>query len=116
MNVCRSFIFMLLVLPVLADLQGQDWESVEIKSTALTEQVYMLQGVGGNIGILIGDDYVFMIDGQFAELNAKINTEINALTEKPLQFLLNTQSSSVACQLFIASDNPMAGYENRQSI
>ena len=45
---------------------------VNIEAVKLTEQIYMLKGQGGNIGLFVGEDAVFMIDDQFARLTPKI--------------------------------------------
>lgn len=50
----------------------------------------MLEGAGGNIGISIGEDGVFIIDDQFAPLSDKIKSAIIALSDQPLKFLVNT--------------------------
>ncbi len=50
----------------------------------------MLTGRGGNIGIYVGSDKVFMIDDQFAPLSKKINAKIDLLTDKPISYLVNT--------------------------
>ena len=63
---------------------------VTIKTTALTSNVYMLEGQGGNIGISIGNDGVIMIDSQFARLTPKILEAVKALSDKPIKLLLNT--------------------------
>ena len=68
----------------------QDYSKVEIKTEKLTDTIYMLVGAGGNIGLCVGDDAVFVIDDQFAPLAPKIKAAIAAITPKPVQFLLNT--------------------------
>jgi cyclase len=70
--------------------QGQDFSKVEIKTEKLSANVYMLMGAGGNIGLSVGDDAVFVIDDQFAPLAPKIKAAIALITKKPVQFLLNT--------------------------
>jgi len=65
-------------------------EEVEIKVQQLTEHVYMLEGRGGNIGLSIGDDGVFMIDDQYAPLTPAILEAIGRLTDQPVKFVLNT--------------------------
>ncbi len=65
-------------------------EEVEIKVQQLTDHVYMLEGRGGNIGLSIGDDGVFMIDDQFAPLTAAILNAIGKITDQPVRFVLNT--------------------------
>lgn len=68
----------------------QNMDQVEIKTQQITEQVYLLQGAGGNIGILTGPDGVFMIDDQFAALSEKLITAIAEISEQPVRFLVNT--------------------------
>lgn len=63
---------------------------VTIETTKLSDNVYMLVGQGGNIGISVGEDGVFIIDDQFEQLTPKILEAIRKLSDKPLQFLVNT--------------------------
>ena len=63
---------------------------VTIKTTQLSDHVYMLVGQGGNIGVSVGDDGVFVIDDQFAQLTPKILEAIKTLSDKPISFLANT--------------------------
>ena len=66
------------------------FEKVEIKTIALGNGIYMLMGMGGNIGVSVGDDGVFMIDDQFAPLTDKIKQAIKKLSDKPVRFMINT--------------------------
>jgi glyoxylase-like metal-dependent hydrolase (beta-lactamase superfamily II) len=50
----------------------------------------MLTGEGGNIGVYVGEEYVFMIDDQFDRLSDKIKKSISTLSDKPIAFLFNT--------------------------
>lgn len=68
----------------------QDFSNVEIQTTDLGGDVYMLQGRGGNIGVSIGDDGIFVIDDQFAPLSEKIMAAIAELSDKPVSYVLNT--------------------------
>ena len=52
--------------------QQQDFSQVQIKTTKLAGNFYMLEGSGGTIGVLPGPDGVFMVDTQFAPLGDKI--------------------------------------------
>ncbi len=86
--------FALFVFAVLFSLsaaaQPGRFDKVEIKTTRLTDTLYMLEGEGGNIGVSAGDDGVFLIDDQFAPLTARILAAIKAVSDKPVRFLLNT--------------------------
>jgi len=50
----------------------------------------MLTGRGGNIGLCIGEDGVFMIDDQYAPLTPAIRQAIAQVTGDPVRFILNT--------------------------
>lgn len=63
---------------------------VKIIPTKITNNIYMLEGQGGNIGLFIGKDGVFMIDDQFAPLTSKILSAIKKITNKPVRYLVNT--------------------------
>jgi cyclase len=69
---------------------AQNFDTVQVRSTLLTRGVYMLQGSGGNIGVSVGDDAVFLVDDQFAPLTPKILAAIAGITPKPVRFVLNT--------------------------
>jgi glyoxylase-like metal-dependent hydrolase (beta-lactamase superfamily II) len=73
-----------------AHAQERDFDKVTIKTTKITDSVYMLEGAGGNIGVSVGDDGVVLIDDQFAPLTPKIQAAITAISPKPIKFVLNT--------------------------
>lgn len=68
---------------------AQDKE-IKITVDTLAQNVYMLTGQGGNIGIYVGETHVFMIDDQFERLSEKLKVAISGLTDKPIAFLFNT--------------------------
>ena len=71
--------------------QGQDFSQVQIKSTPLGNNVYMLEGQGGNIVVAVGRDAVIQVDGEFAPLHDKIKAEVDKLSGgKPIKYLINT--------------------------
>ncbi|MEM6725165.1 MAG: MBL fold metallo-hydrolase [Bacteroidota bacterium] len=69
---------------------GQNWDEIEIKTVQITEQVFMLTGRGGNIGVFNGPDGLLMIDDQFDPLGDKILEAIQAINPEGLTYLLNT--------------------------
>lgn len=54
------------------------------------DSIYMLKGRGGNIGVCIGENGVFMIDDKFPETSSSVIQKINSLTSKPIELLVNT--------------------------
>src|SRR5256886_9922052 len=67
-----------------------DFSKVEIKTTDLGDNVYMLEGQGGNITIAVGKAGIIMVDGQFAPLHDKIKAAIATLSNLPIKYLINT--------------------------
>ena len=64
-----------LALPAAA----QDMSKVEIRTTKLSDTVYMMVGSGGNLALSTGPDQTFLVDDQFAPLSAKITAAIAAV-------------------------------------
>ncbi|HEY7378623.1 MAG TPA: MBL fold metallo-hydrolase [Steroidobacteraceae bacterium] len=79
----------MLLLAATAQAQ-QDFSKVEVKSQQVTSNIYMLTGAGGNIGALVGDDGILIIDDQYAPLSPKIHEALAKLSPKPVKFIVNT--------------------------
>ena len=56
----------------------------------VADGIHIITGRGGNIGVSVGDDGVFMIDDQFAPVTEALRGLIAGVTDKPIRFLLNT--------------------------
>src|SRR4051794_41768913 len=67
-----------------------DFSKVEIKTTDLGDNVYMLEGQGGNITVTVARTGIIMVDGQFAPLHDKIKAAISAISNLPVKYLINT--------------------------
>lgn len=79
------------LIAVSAQAAGENrFDGVEIKTTSVTEQVYMLEGSGGNIGVLSGADGLLMIDDQYAPLSDKIKAALAELGSDKPAYLINT--------------------------
>lgn len=76
------------LLVVLANFALAD--DVEVKAVPVTDQIYMVTGKGGNIGLFIGEDGTFLIDDQFAPLTEKILTAVKSVGGEHPKFLINT--------------------------
>ncbi|MDB5648582.1 MAG: hypothetical protein JWL62_102 [Hyphomicrobiales bacterium] len=70
--------------------QPVDWDKVQVKTTDLGHDTYMLQGQGGNITISVGSDGIIMVDTQFAALHDKIAAAIRAISPLPIKHIVNT--------------------------
>jgi cyclase len=67
-----------------------DFSKVEIKTTDLGDNVYMLEGQGGNITVALARNGIIMVDGQFAPLHDKIKAAIATISNLPIKYLVNT--------------------------
>lgn len=76
-------------LSVSAQAQN-NFDDVKITTQKLTDTVYVLFGAGGNIGVSVGEDGVFIIDDQFAPLTERIKAAIAELSDQPIRFAINT--------------------------
>lgn len=95
--------------------QQQDLSRVEITTTKLGDGLYLLTGVGGNMGLSVGEDGALLVDDELGELAPKILKAIGALTPHPVRFVINThwhfdhtganQAMAEAGALLIAQDN-----------
>ena len=73
-----------------AAAQPGRFDAVQIKTTKLSDTIYMLEGEGGNIGVSAGEDGVLLVDDQFGPLTERILAAIKAITDKPVRFVVNT--------------------------
>ena len=67
-----------------------DFSKVEIKTTDLGENVYMLEGQGGNITVAVAQNGIIMVDGQYAPLHDKIKAAVATISNLPVKYLINT--------------------------
>jgi glyoxylase-like metal-dependent hydrolase (beta-lactamase superfamily II) len=81
-----TFLFILISLSVVA----QDWDTVQIEAIKVSNNVYMLKGAGGNIGVITGDDGVLIVDNQFAPLADKIKAAISEISSEAVKYVVNT--------------------------
>ena len=86
-NTLLSFILLALTPCALAQ---QDFSKVEVKAIHVAENIYMLSGSGGNIGMSVGPDGILIVDDQFAPLAEKIEAALKQLNPGKLKFVLNT--------------------------
>ena len=77
------------------------FNKIEITTTRLTHSFYTLTGsphtdpghpeaAGGRIGVLAGNDGVFLVDCSYAPLTDKIIAAVKKITSTPVRFLVNT--------------------------
>ncbi len=82
-----------LLLAWSACVAAQDAE-ISFESREVAPGIHMIYGVGGfaggNIGLIVGDDRVAMIDDSMAPLAPRLLDTIGELTGRPIEFMVNT--------------------------
>jgi cyclase len=73
-----------------AKAQRSDPSLAQIKTTDLSRKTYMLEGQGGNVLVVIGDDGIIMVDAELAPLHDKIKAAITHSSDLPIKYLVDT--------------------------
>jgi glyoxylase-like metal-dependent hydrolase (beta-lactamase superfamily II) len=73
-----------------ARAQQADPSLAQIKTTDLGHKTYMLEGQGGNVLVVIGDDGIIMVDAELAPLHDKIKAAITENSNLPIKYLVDT--------------------------
>ena len=87
-KVITRLVWAAVALPMAA--LAQDFDDVEMTIHPAAGSVSYIEGRGGNIGLFIGEDGVFLIDDQYAPLTDKIVAAIREVSDEPIRFLVNT--------------------------
>jgi hypothetical protein len=77
------------IIPINNLIAQQDFDTVEIKTIPVRDNIYMLIGDGGNIGVSVGEDGILLIDSQFAPLTEKIQQSIQKINQKQINYFDN---------------------------
>ncbi|HUR82710.1 MAG TPA: MBL fold metallo-hydrolase [Thermoanaerobaculia bacterium] len=95
-------------------LAQRDFSKVEVKAQKVAGTVYMITGMGGNIGVSVGDDGIIVIDDQYAPLAPKIEAALRAITPKPVRFIVNTHyhGDHTGGNEFFGKSAPIIAHEN----
>jgi cyclase len=73
-----------------ARAQRPDPSLAQVNTTDLGRKTYMLEGQGGNILVVVGDDGIIMVDAELAPLHDKIKAAITENTNLPIKYLVDT--------------------------
>jgi cyclase len=87
---CLTSLFAILVTLGSLPVWSQDFDKVEIRTSPLRDNLYLLQGTGGNIVVSTGADGTLLVDDEYRELNSKLKAAIEKITDRPVRFVVNT--------------------------
>src|SRR5262245_57538576 len=63
---------------------------MEITTVKLTDDLYLLQGGGGNVAAFVWDEGVLPVDDKIAPGSAKVKAAVAAITPRPIRFVVNS--------------------------
>ena len=81
---------LLLVINLPSTSNAQNFSDVEMIVHPVNKNVSYIEGRGGNIGVIYGEDGVLLIDDQYAPLTEKIIEAISDFSSEPIRFIINT--------------------------
>ena len=81
---------MILLLAVAGVITQPNFDEVKISTTKLAENVYVMMGAGGNIGVSAGKDGVVLIDDEYTPLTQKVKAAVVSISDQPIKFVINT--------------------------
>ena len=90
-----SLLIMLVTFIALLSLSNLDTiyaSHLQINTTKLTANMYIIYGSGGNVILSIGNDGAILVDDQYAPVTEKLKSVIANLTDKQIKFVINTHS------------------------
>lgn len=67
---------------------AQDEDAFTTQS--ITDAIHVLLGSGGNVGVFVGEDGVFLIDDSLAPMTEKLQAAVEELSDRPIEFVINT--------------------------
>ena len=93
---------------------AQDFSQVKMKVIKANKNVYMLQGAGGNIGVLATKAGLLLVDDQFAPLAERIEAAMQSIENKKLKYVVNTHfhGDHTGSNDFFAHKAPIFAHQN----
>jgi glyoxylase-like metal-dependent hydrolase (beta-lactamase superfamily II) len=85
----HSFFSIALTLLFTGISQGQQTQP-EVELIKVRDSIYMIKGPGGNVGVSLGEDGIFLVDDKFSATTPAILNALLPLTSQSVQFVVNT--------------------------
>jgi cyclase len=63
---------------------------MEIKTVKLADNLYVLEGAGGNVAVFVWDEGVLLVDDKLAPASPKVKAAVAAITPQPIRFVVNS--------------------------
>lgn len=88
----KKVVLPLVLLALAASASAQELATT-VKASEIVAGIYMLEGADGfssNMGLLIGDEHVLLIDDGMAPITASLIETVESLAGRPIDFVVNT--------------------------
>lgn len=72
------------------DSHFENKQDIKFKTTRVNGNVYMLQGRGGNIGVIVGTDGILIVDDDYQSVSEKLRDALKELGSATPKFIFNT--------------------------
>jgi glyoxylase-like metal-dependent hydrolase (beta-lactamase superfamily II) len=80
-----------IILSTLMAVQGaQQQPAAQHRVAKVRDNVYCVYGPGGNVGVVVCEDHLVMIDGQYERSLPGLLAAIKTISTKPIKYLVNT--------------------------
>ena len=86
----RTATIFLACLPAATFAQTAAPAASDVELLKVQGNVYLITGAGGNIAVQIGDQGVLVVDTGLEAMSAKVLAAIRKLSDKPIQYVINT--------------------------
>lgn len=89
-------------------------EAAKITVLNAKDNIYILQGAGGNIGLLASESGLLLVDDKYAPLAEKIEQAMATMTEQKLKYIVNTHyhGDHTGGNEYFSSHAPIFAHEN----
>lgn len=65
-------------------------QDIQVKTTKISGNVYMLQGRGGNVGALVGMEGILIVDDDYKAMSSKLAAALKELGSEKPRYVFNT--------------------------
>ena len=63
---------------------------MKIQTTKLTDNLYLLEGAGGNVAVYVWDEGALLVDDKLPPASPDVKAAVGAITSKPIRFVVNS--------------------------
>lgn len=99
---------------LLSSGSARDFSKVEVSNQKIADDLYILQGMGGNILLFCHEKGSLLVDSQFEGLAAKHRGQVASLCSHPVKALINTHwhGDHTGANMFLAPGADLIAHDN----